>query len=919
MHAASDASSTAGARGPAFARKGEPVFELHFPATRDTVEGVLAMAQEWAMASGVGRADTGTLRLVLEELLLNVCFYAYSGSGPESADGPGGEVDLLLRLGPEDGGVRPQPGEEQLLFLRIRDAGRPFDPLAYTPAPVGLRPGTTQTGGRGLSFVRLLAVEAAYARTDGLNVLSLTLPLSGGQSADAADETPPPDPAAPGSAGRGLFRGPGKPGKLGALGALLHCWRTNLAVKQTVFLGLCTALTLWAALFFFHQTVNSEREKAIQSLGDQIMRTLDGAFSDMFRRLAAGTEALAASLGGLETDGAADAPGNAPDGPPLGTKTQQELARALLAEQTVLGLVYTDDSRFQEWLLTLKDGVLEQAPLSSTFPPAWSVDRRPGAAPVWQGPLTRIPGGRSGPDTALFLGLPWKKPGGPARNGLPGNPGDATGVVGVLVGMGDTAGLLRAVSGIPDSEPFLLNRDGEYLLSPPNRARAGGRATVFADARAYGSAFLAELGTAMLKEKESGMLLPDSMEQHAVPWFPQREPAAVLYRPVGEGPTAFSLGLLLPVKALGDVPEPLPPGAILFAVLGPLVFGLLVWRVTSQTLRPLRGLSASLEKMAAGDLATPLPAPLHSDETGSMLHSFERVRLTMRAALRNLTARAAAQERLANELAVARAIQESMLTTEFPAMDGADVCARIDMAREVCGDLYDCFLADSGVESAAPRRLCCVVGDVSGKGVPAAMLTSGAMSLARAALLAGLSPATALGRVNEALVRTATAGMFVTMLAGVLDTRTGLFTWASAGHPPPMRAKPARPGREANATPGDWPGELALGIKKGLAYTDFSFRLEQDEALLLYTDGASEALAPAGRGARGRSGVRAFYGEDRLALSLVRNLEKDGARGLLEGVRADIFTHMANAEPHDDITLMVIRRACPSGGSEPNA
>lgn len=911
-------------------RKNGTHFELHFPATRETVQGVLAMAQEWALDNGVGRADMGTLRLVLEELLLNICFYAYPGSDPEAeaGAGPGGEAELLLWLGPASGIERggmlpadppgpcqatpgrafaglaaapgPNPQEEQRIFLRIRDAGRPFDPLAHTPAPVGLCPGATPAGDRGLAFVRLLAVDVAYSRTDGLNVLRLAIPLGGAQGTEAAEAGPAPAAPEASAAARGFFHGPG---------GLPHFWRTRLAVKQTFFLGLSTAFILWAALFFFHRTVNSEREKAARSLGGQIMRTLDLTASDLLDRLAAGTKALAGELGYPDNKGV----GSVPDGPPLRTATQRELARSLLAEKTVFGLVYTSDSRFQEWLLTLRDGALSQRPLSFTFMPAWSVNRRAGALPVWQGPLTDMPGSRDRAETALFLVLPWqsveKKTVGLASGGPPGNPEGATGTIGVLVSMREVAELLRAASGASQGRPFLLNRDGEYLIPPRNRTPDSGQATIFADARACGSAFLKELGRAMLRGEEGGMRLPGGAERGNIPWLPEHEPVTAFYRPIqgkGQSP-AFFLGLLLPSGALGAMPGPLPPEAALFVSLGPLAFGLLVWRVTSRTLRPLRDLSASLENMADGDLATPLPLPLQADETGSMLHSFERVRLTMRAALRNLTARAAAQERLVNELAVARAIQENLLTTEFPVADGVDFCARIDMAREVCGDLYDCFCADTGTEGALPHRLCCVVGDVSGKGVPAAMMTSGALSLARAALLEGLSPAAVLGRVNEALVRTASAGMFVTMLAGVLDPRTGCFAWASAGHPPPMRAMPASPDRKARVIPGDWPGELALGIKKGVAYTNFSFWLESDEAVLLYTDGAFEALAPAGRGSRGRFASPACYGEDRLALSLVRHMGKDGARGLLEGIRADIFAHMAGSEPHDDITLMVIR------------
>ena len=201
-----------------------------------------------------------------------------------------------------------------------------------------------------------------------------------------------------------------------------------------------------------------------------------------------------------------------------------------------------------------------------------------------------------------------------------------------------------------------------------------------------------------------------------------------------------------------------------------------------------------------------------------------------------------------------------------------------------------------------------MVGDVSGKGVPAAMLMSGAISLARAALLEGLEPAAVLVRVNEALVRSIRAGMFVTMLVGVIDPLTGNVVWAAAGHPPPMRARVSPAGGDGGVHIDDWPGELALGIKSGRSYSSFSFVLEPGEALLLYTDGATEAVRAPGRGKRRNAEEENFYGEDRLARSLLQRLDTPDARSLLEGIRMDLFAHMAGAAPHDDVTLMVIRR-----------
>ena len=748
--------------------------------------------------------------------------------------------------------------------------------------------------------MRLLAEDASYSRQEGRNVLSLTLLLDGAQAGT--------DPERAGAAERD-FAGKAPPGFFQRIRMAPSVWRSNLAVKQTLFLGLSTAIIVWAGIFFFHRSVNEDRAEAAKMLSRRTMQTLDSAASRLFGRLAAETGTLARYLGEHET---AD-PKDDFESLPLTESAAQELAGALLAEDAVIGIIYTDQSRFQEWLLIMRDGVLMRMRLPSTFTPAWLARAGDAAEPDWQGPILDIPGDIPGKDAAMFLCLPWgskdaKRRGRPEED----KPG---GTIGILVGMPEIADLLRSVSGFPMSEAFLLNENGEYLIFPPERSRHEGPANIFVDARTSRAPLLMELGQAVLRGEEGSLSLPLTGEEAALPWpVPWQGQTTMLYQPMREAghPRGVWLGLLLPAEELGELPAPMSLGMALVAFFGPIAFAFLVWRVTSQTLRPVRELSTALENMAEGDLNSPLPEPLRPDETGSMLQSFERARLTLRVALRNLINNAAAQERLSNELAVARAIQESILATNFPVLPGMDVCARIDMAREVCGDLYDCFVMDlaatEGGGAAPQQRLCCVVGDVSGKGVPAAMLMSGAISLARAALLEGLEPAAVLVRVNEALVRSIRAGMFVTMLVGVIDPLTGNVVWAAAGHPPPMRARVSPAGGDGGVHIDDWPGELALGIKSGRSYSSFSFVLEPGEALLLYTDGATEAVRAPGRGKRRNAEEENFYGEDRLARSLLQRLDTPDARSLLEGIRMDLFAHMAGAAPHDDVTLMVIRR-----------
>lgn len=320
------------------------------------------------------------------------------------------------------------------------------------------------------------------------------------------------------------------------------------------------------------------------------------------------------------------------------------------------------------------------------------------------------------------------------------------------------------------------------------------------EARQFQAPALLDVEKKLLAGEKGLVQLRPVLHGDATPWpLPWSGPTSLAYAPMRT--PGWFLALLVSSEELGDAPQEQPLAFFLMAVLGPLCIGCVTWCVTSRTLRPLHDLASSLERFGQGDMDAPVPKARFADEIGRMLATFERVRVTVQASFRNLVNSAAAQQRMQNELELARNIQKSMLPAVFPRLPWAAVHASLDMCREVCDDLHDCFVPDPG----DPSRICCVMGDVCGKGVPAALIMSRAMSLARAFLLAGLSPAETLARLNSALLRRDNSSMFVTMLVGILD-RDGTFAWASAGHPPPLPG-PGRKGRGFHQSlPGPCPG-----------------------------------------------------------------------------------------------------------------
>jgi sigma-B regulation protein RsbU (phosphoserine phosphatase) len=186
------------------------------------------------------------------------------------------------------------------------------------------------------------------------------------------------------------------------------------------------------------------------------------------------------------------------------------------------------------------------------------------------------------------------------------------------------------------------------------------------------------------------------------------------------------------------------------------------------------------------------------------------------------------------ELRIAHSIQQSLLPQGFPAFAGSeavDVAAAMHPARNVGGDFYDYFLLDS-------ERLGVVIGDVSGKGVPAAIFMAMTRTALKTVALRGRPPGQCLRDVNAFLCRENHADLFVTVFYGILNFRTGEFLHSNGGHNPPclhtLSGEQATLGTEMSGT--------VLGISEGECYATCRRLLRAGDTLFLYTDGVTEAI-----------------------------------------------------------------------------
>jgi serine phosphatase RsbU (regulator of sigma subunit) len=242
------------------------------------------------------------------------------------------------------------------------------------------------------------------------------------------------------------------------------------------------------------------------------------------------------------------------------------------------------------------------------------------------------------------------------------------------------------------------------------------------------------------------------------------------------------------------------------------------------------------------------------------------------------------RQRYEQELRVAREIQRASLPKEVPTLEGWELSPRYQPAREVGGDFYDFHLLSEG-------RLGLVVGDATGKGVPAALVMSTTCGMLRLAAQSPSSPGEMLQRVNEALFTSIPANMFVTCFYAILDPERGSLTYANAGHDLPFVRRGGGDAEELRAR------GMPLGLMPGMSYEEKEIVLEAGEAALFYSDGLVEAHDPKGE----------MFGFPRLGALVAEHGEE---RSLEEKLLEELYSFVGESwEQEDDITLLTLQRS----------
>ncbi len=358
-------------------------------------------------------------------------------------------------------------------------------------------------------------------------------------------------------------------------------------------------------------------------------------------------------------------------------------------------------------------------------------------------------------------------------------------------------------------------------------------------------------------------------------------------------------------------------GLLLLVVQGFAFF--LGMRIATGITSAVRSLHRGTLRLASGDLNARVDV-VNEDEFGDLAHSFNEMAL----AVRRGREEAVARERLERELETARAIQARLLPDETPIVPGFEITGTSLPSRQVGGDYFD-FL------QLGENRVGVAIGDVSGKGIPAALLMANLQASLQGQVIHPSSVAETVGRVNDLLVRSTDSQMFATFCYGLLDFGQATFTMTNAGHNPPILCR--MDGRVERIESGG----LLIGMMPGLNYQQETIEFGPGDVLVLYTDGVTEAEGPMeltddggvqrpaseARGAKEVAVAAAaaaaakaeeesevpenMFGERRLIETIQQHAHASAAE-IREAILKAVDRHAAGVPQSDDVTLVVIKR-----------
>jgi len=420
---------------------------------------------------------------------------------------------------------------------------------------------------------------------------------------------------------------------------------------------------------------------------------------------------------------------------------------------------------------------------------------------------------------------------------------------------------------------FLLSRKGVYVTHPEEPFIM--QENIFHLAESRGDKQLQKIGRDMTRGGE-GFVRFKSVVNDKNSW--------IYYASVPS--TGWSLGIVFPEKELFADLHHLAKQVFLIGLAGFIILVLVVIFIARTITKPVCYLATTAEEIAKGNLDIELAQPTSDDEIGALTRSFIEMKVSLKAYIANLAETTAAKERIESELKIARAIQMSFLPKRFPPFPqkhSFEIYAALEPAREIGGDFYDFSLLDDD-------HLFFTIGDVSGKGIPAALFMAVSKTLIKGIVGPDMELSEALKRVNLELCRDNDAVMFVTVFCGILNFASGELRYTNAGHLPPVLV------RGANEM--GWlkiPAGTALGVDEGAQYQTETTMLEPGDSLILYTDGVTEAM----------NAEYQLYSAEQF-LDTLRSHPFGSSEENVHDIFASVKAHASGEPQSDDITVLTV-------------
>jgi sigma-B regulation protein RsbU (phosphoserine phosphatase) len=420
---------------------------------------------------------------------------------------------------------------------------------------------------------------------------------------------------------------------------------------------------------------------------------------------------------------------------------------------------------------------------------------------------------------------------------------------------------------------FMLSRNG-WVLAHPDSTQIMNE-SIFSTSERWNEPLLREIGRDL--QKGNSRFRDYNLKGKGKRW--------IYYTPLKSG--NYSVAVVYPDEEVFASLNRMTVIMILQIIIGLILLILLTVKIVNKIASPLVLFAQASKDIAGGDFNVKLPDIKTQDEMLELHNAFSYMQTKLHEYVDNLIKTTAAKENIESQLRIASEIQMSMIPKDSSIQ--TDLCkfnisGFMKPAKEVGGDLYNFFMIDE-------EYLGFTIGDVSGKGVPAALFMAMTNILVKSIAMSGVSPAEVLYKANNGLCRDNIQCMFVTLFFGKLNINTGEVQYANAGHNPFIIIRKEGLTKYQKIEAG-----IVLGAFEDYVFVNETIKLEHEDTLFMYTDGITEAMNFESK----------LFGEERL-LEITSKSGSRNVKDLIDQTLEGVSVFVDGTEQSDDITLLVMR------------